>query len=83
VLGLPSLVAVQADNQAPIAAALAEAGVQINLGRSSGLVVGDYAAALSEISPELLHTMSNAASTICDGAGVERMLGTISGIRQS
>ncbi|MDB5526932.1 MAG: hypothetical protein JWR51_35 [Devosia sp.] len=83
VLGLPSLVAVQADNQTAIAAALGEAGAQINLGRSSALMPGDYATGLRSLWPGKLRATSQAASAICHGDGVKRVLAAIYEILQS
>lgn len=77
VLGLPSLVAVQAENQRPIAEALATAGAQVTLGPSAGLAAEDYARALSDLPCSDLGRMSAAAAAICDGEGAARVLASL------
>lgn len=74
VLGLPSLVAITGDNQAPIAHSLHRAHAQITLGVASTLSVRDYAAALDTIELAELAHMSAQASAVCDGRGVERII---------
>jgi UDP-2,4-diacetamido-2,4,6-trideoxy-beta-L-altropyranose hydrolase len=73
VLGLPAIVAVLADNQAPIAGGLGAAGVHVCLGRAETLTPADYAAAVAALRPERLRAMSRAAAQITDGLGAPRL----------
>ena len=73
-LGLPSLLVVLADNQAPGAAALAASGAAVLLGTAAE-VSDTLAPALNRLMhPPELATMSEAAAHITDGAGVGRVL---------
>jgi UDP-2,4-diacetamido-2,4,6-trideoxy-beta-L-altropyranose hydrolase len=74
-LGLPSLVAVLADNQAEAAAALEAAGAAIALGRPEA---ADFPDRLDRdltraARPEALAALSAAAAAITDGAGTDRV----------
>lgn len=73
-LGLPSLVAIQGDNQLPIANRMHELGVQLTLGLAEKLIPIDYAGALDEIQPEDLVKMSKSCQDICDGSGISAVL---------
>jgi UDP-2,4-diacetamido-2,4,6-trideoxy-beta-L-altropyranose hydrolase len=72
-LGLPALVTAVSPDQLAIAESLADAGVQVFMGRNSGLTSDDYAAALGELTAAWLREMSACAAEICDGRGVERV----------
>lgn len=73
-MGLPSLVAILADNQAEIAAAVAATGAQANLGWSRDLGPGDYAAAIGRMDGKSLRDMSLAGMRLVDGKGCERVV---------
>jgi UDP-2,4-diacetamido-2,4,6-trideoxy-beta-L-altropyranose hydrolase len=73
-LGLPSLVAIQGDNQSPIAIKLHELGAQRTLGKGSELTAADYAQQLDAIQIHDLTTMTEAAQYLCDGTGVVTVL---------
>jgi UDP-2,4-diacetamido-2,4,6-trideoxy-beta-L-altropyranose hydrolase len=73
VLGLPALVTVLADNQAPISEAMAAAGAQLLLGAHERLSPEDYARAIMTLTPDQLGEMSRVAAGICDGRGTERV----------
>lgn len=77
VLGLPSIVAVSGDNQAPIATALHAAGAQRTLGVTHELEPTDYACALDNLDVRQLEHMSAQASQICDGRGTQRIISTL------
>ena len=74
-LGLPTLIVILAENQAPIAAALHAAGAACALGHVAEedfahrllVIIGEVAM------PEHLSAMSTAASRITDGCGVARV----------
>jgi spore coat polysaccharide biosynthesis predicted glycosyltransferase SpsG len=78
-LGLPTLGIVLADNQAPVAAALADAGALILLGdvRHTPLdhVGGRLRTAMND--PTALRELSLHASKVCDGRGVDRVISEI------
>lgn len=78
-LGLPSLVAVLADNQAEAAAALQAVGAGIDLGRAG---TPGFAARLEEAltlasDPDALRAMSAAAATVTDGQGAGRVVAAL------
>jgi UDP-2,4-diacetamido-2,4,6-trideoxy-beta-L-altropyranose hydrolase len=73
VLGLPALAVAQSDDQLPIAQAVAQAGGHQLLGRSDEVGSADYAAALDQMSGQMLTEMSAAAAALCDGQGAERV----------
>ncbi|MBY6070795.1 UDP-2,4-diacetamido-2,4,6-trideoxy-beta-L-altropyranose hydrolase [Marinobacter salsuginis] len=74
-LGLPSIVVSQAQNQSGILQALSGAGAAIKLdfpideAELASLVVDFYS------NPEKLATMARNASLLCDGMGVQRVIG--------
>ncbi|MGY4830613.1 UDP-2,4-diacetamido-2,4,6-trideoxy-beta-L-altropyranose hydrolase [Sphaerotilaceae bacterium SBD11-9] len=73
-LGLPAMIVVLADNQAPGARALAAAGAGIVLG-ATGDVMRNLPTALSSlVSANELSKMSKAASRVTDGRGVTRVM---------
>lgn len=73
-LGVPALVAILAENQAPIAQALDSAGVVINLGWNIGLQSADYEKALNSLDHKRLSTMSEKAFELVDAKGAERVV---------
>lgn len=73
-LGVPALVAILAENQAPIAQALGLAGVIYNLGWSRDLQAADYANALITLNHDCLAAMSEKALALVDAKGAERMV---------
>lgn len=78
-LGLPSLIAVLADNQAPAAAALQAAGAALSLERAGA---PGFAARLEQAldrmaDPGALGAMSAAAAGVTDGRGVARVLAAL------
>ena len=73
-LGLPALVAVLAENQAPATEALDAAGAHRLLGWHSALAPRDYARAVLALDSLDLGAMSAAAANICDGEGVKRVV---------
>ena len=72
-LGVPALVAVLAENQAPIARALDAAGMICSLGWNHGLQAMDYANALNGLSRDRLAAMSEKAMALVDAKGAERV----------
>lgn len=72
-LGVPALVVILAENQAPIAHALGHAGVVYNLGWGRNLQAADYANALVSLNHDCLAAMSEKALTLVDAKGAERM----------
>jgi len=73
-LGLPSVVAIMADNQKDIAAAMNACGAQQTLGRAKALSSRDYADCLGRITEDRLKSMSICASKMCDGSGLSFLL---------
>jgi spore coat polysaccharide biosynthesis predicted glycosyltransferase SpsG len=75
-LGLPTLVIVTAENQGRIVTELARAGAVISLGHASSVHAGTIAAALVALAGDAgrLRDMSASAASLCDGAGVSRVL---------
>ncbi|MGP9664678.1 UDP-2,4-diacetamido-2,4,6-trideoxy-beta-L-altropyranose hydrolase [Halomonas sp. AOP22-C1-8] len=72
-LGLPTLMIVLAQNQWPIAQALAKTGGAICLGTPDRM--DDLATKLTAMSSkDMLHTMSLAAETVTDGKGAKRLV---------
>lgn len=75
-LGLPAILGVLADNQLPLALAQEQHGNALYAGRAEDLNV----VRLGELLPRVLddvpawHAMSEAAFTLCDGRGLERVL---------
>ncbi|TLU81985.1 MAG: UDP-2,4-diacetamido-2,4,6-trideoxy-beta-L-altropyranose hydrolase [Chlorobium sp.] len=72
-LGLPALVTILAENQAPIAHALDQAGIIDNLGWNTGLQPSDYEKALKNINSQHLAEMSEKAFRLVDANGAERV----------
>lgn len=72
-LGIPALVAILAENQAPIAQALGQAGIVLNLGWNSNLQAQDYANTLATLNHDYLAAMSEKALALVDAKGTERM----------
>ena len=72
-LGLPALVTILADNQAPIAEAVGAAGAHHVLGWHHTLTPESYADALQALDDEYIERMSIAAAAICDGNGTARV----------
>ena len=73
-LGLPSLIAVIADNQAGNAAALSARGAAVDLGPAAALSTDAIAAALTALAGdgEARRTMARSAASLCDGLGARR-----------
>lgn len=76
-LGLPSLLAVLAENQREQAAGLVERGVAIHLGDAADLRDSDYRQALESLSREHLHELSQSAWQQVDGLGAARVSRTM------
>lgn len=72
-LGLPSLVTILADNQAPVARAMDELGAQITLGFAEQMTVEGYAKAIDDLDMAVLSKMSARAAVVCDGGGAGRV----------
>lgn len=72
-LGVPALVTILAENQAPIADALDRAGVICNLGWGRELQAIDYANALAALSSQQLAVMSEKALELVDAKGAQRV----------
>jgi spore coat polysaccharide biosynthesis predicted glycosyltransferase SpsG len=74
-LGLPTLMFVLADNQEDIAASLAVRGAAEVLGLPDGGAVARLLSRLRALAnnPAPLATMSEAAASVCDGLGAERV----------
>ncbi|WP_417243493.1 UDP-2,4-diacetamido-2,4,6-trideoxy-beta-L-altropyranose hydrolase [Celeribacter sp.] len=74
-LGLPTLIAVLADNQQAAAAALSCAGAAIDIGRpqSSAFPARLIEALRQSQTPTLLRALSRSAAAIADGRGVSRV----------
>jgi UDP-2,4-diacetamido-2,4,6-trideoxy-beta-L-altropyranose hydrolase len=75
-LGLPSLMAIVADNQRSNAAGLERAGAGFAVGGENGLDSRALIEALQELSdePARLVRMAEAAAALCDGRGAERVV---------
>jgi UDP-2,4-diacetamido-2,4,6-trideoxy-beta-L-altropyranose hydrolase len=73
--GLPSALIVVADNQIPIAQALAQRGAAVSLGRSADIDEERLARAVEGLAamPDLLQTMAGRAADTCDGHGARRV----------
>jgi UDP-2,4-diacetamido-2,4,6-trideoxy-beta-L-altropyranose hydrolase len=72
-LGVPALVTILAENQAPIAEALDSIGAHRLLGRQGELATGGYAHALRALHGYELTQMSHIAAHLCDGQGAGRV----------
>jgi UDP-2,4-diacetamido-2,4,6-trideoxy-beta-L-altropyranose hydrolase len=73
VLGMPALVTIQSDDQAPIAKAVAAVGGHRVLGTSKEVTAQDYGSALQALTPDELVHMSTISATLCDGRGTRRV----------
>jgi RimJ/RimL family protein N-acetyltransferase len=80
-MGLPSAVIVLADNQRPVACALGEAGVALNLGGHEELAPQTIAPALESLalSPTEREAMSAKARMLVDGQGARRVANLLAG----
>ena len=74
VLGLPSLVVIQAENQRGIASAMHQRGSLHCLGFASDLTPSGYAKMLDETQLTDLQAMTESARSICDGTGVAHVV---------
>ena len=72
-LGLPSVVAVMAENQSPIAAALHASGAQVTIAPETYAGARPYSDVLDKLTVDDLKSMSHRASCICDGMGADRV----------
>jgi UDP-2,4-diacetamido-2,4,6-trideoxy-beta-L-altropyranose hydrolase len=72
-LGLPALVTILGENQAPIAEAMQARGAVRVLGYDDAVSAADYTSALNALDAPALQAMSEAAAAICDGKGAERV----------
>jgi UDP-2,4-diacetamido-2,4,6-trideoxy-beta-L-altropyranose hydrolase len=79
-VGLPSVVVSVAENQVAIAAACAEAGVQIDLGWGPSADAAAFATAVRALldGPATRHRISATATDVCDGRGVVRVADKLS-----
>jgi UDP-2,4-diacetamido-2,4,6-trideoxy-beta-L-altropyranose hydrolase len=73
-LGVPAVITILADNQAPIAQALGQASIVVNLGANRDLQAADYANALAMLNHDCLAAMSEKALALVDAKGAERMV---------
>ena len=73
VLGLPAIVAIQSDDQAPIAQAIQDIGGHEVLGRSRTLTGRDYRRAFDSVTEDKLIRMSTVSASLCDGHGADRV----------
>lgn len=78
-LGLPALVTILAENQAPVAERLHAAGAHRLVGWHHALAPDDYAAALAALDPAALPQISARAAAICDGGGTDRVMQRLTG----
>ncbi|HOG16796.1 MAG TPA: UDP-2,4-diacetamido-2,4,6-trideoxy-beta-L-altropyranose hydrolase [Syntrophales bacterium] len=78
-LGLPALLVVAADNQAPIAASLHEAGIALNLGRPDRTLASRIAAAAEGLLNDAAarREMRRRGRKLIDGRGAERIVRTL------
>jgi UDP-2,4-diacetamido-2,4,6-trideoxy-beta-L-altropyranose hydrolase len=72
-LGVPALVVILAENQAPIAQALGDAGVIYNLGWCRDLRASDYAGALDAMSRDRMAAMAEKSLSLVDAKGTARV----------
>jgi UDP-2,4-diacetamido-2,4,6-trideoxy-beta-L-altropyranose hydrolase len=73
-LGIPALVVILAENQAPIAQALGRAGAIYNLGWARELKAVDYANALIALNRDCLAAMTERSLALVDAKGAERVV---------
>lgn len=81
-LGLPSLVAILADNQAAGSQALEASGCAVPIGRPGSLGPGLLSALATVSVPDRLVTMSLASRDITDGLGTQRVAAELAGGHQ-
>jgi UDP-2,4-diacetamido-2,4,6-trideoxy-beta-L-altropyranose hydrolase len=81
--GLPAIVVQLADNQAPVAAALAQAGAAVDLGRAEAVSVDRMAEVVCELAgdPEARKRMSDQARQLVDGRGAVRIANILEGVQ--
>jgi UDP-2,4-diacetamido-2,4,6-trideoxy-beta-L-altropyranose hydrolase len=84
-LGLPTLMFVLADNQEDIAASLAARGAAELLGTPDGAAAARLAARLRALAvdPDQLADMGEAAASVCDGLGAERVAEAVAAMAQA
>ena len=75
-MGLPALLLVVADNQAPIAASLDEAGVAINMGGAQHVSVDSLTGAIHRLvyDQDRRQSMSLRGRELVDGLGSQRVV---------
>ncbi|CAN5233522.1 UDP-2,4-diacetamido-2,4,6-trideoxy-beta-L-altropyranose hydrolase [soil metagenome] len=73
-LGLPALVAILAENQAPLTKAVDAYGAIENLGWADRLNAADYCSAIEKLTPSRLLDMGHRGATLVDGRGCERVV---------
>jgi spore coat polysaccharide biosynthesis predicted glycosyltransferase SpsG len=78
-VGLPSLVIVTDDNQKAVAAELTRSGAAVNLGEWPSVTSAEIAQALRLLAddPERRNAMAEAAASLCDGLGADRLAGEL------
>jgi len=81
-LGVPSVVLVLADNQAPAAARLAALGVAVTAGPATDLVAADLGEAVVKLvfDAERRRHMSELGRLLVDGRGVDRVLAALDAV---
>jgi len=77
VLALPSLVVVLGQNQQPIANMMHEQGALQSMGKGEELTPKNYAHYLDEIQKGDLAVMTERASVVCDGSGINKVIKVI------
>jgi UDP-2,4-diacetamido-2,4,6-trideoxy-beta-L-altropyranose hydrolase len=73
-LGLPSLVAILAENQVRLTQAVEAKGALVNLGRTKEFSPGRYAEALEALTAEKLAAMAASGLALVDGQGTGRVV---------
>ena len=76
-LGLPTIIAVLAENQAQAATALSDIGAVIRVGNNADPIAGLADALSRAMKPDLLARMSVSGATLVDGQGTERVAGLV------
>jgi len=78
-MGLPTITLVLADNQARIAASLAERGVVLSLGRAEDIGAGALERTIGEAveDQQLRRTLARQARALVDGRGAERVVAAL------
>jgi UDP-2,4-diacetamido-2,4,6-trideoxy-beta-L-altropyranose hydrolase len=79
-LGLPTIMISAVDGPSDVAAALAEAGIVVDLGPAGALTPDAVAQALRDLAddPARLRQMAGRAAVACDGLGARRVAGALS-----